>query len=224
MKTIVIAEQLTFPGCVDDLESFRLWVTSDEFPEKARVSYLDGEFWVDLPMERLGHNQCKKAITNVLSDLITSAERGLDCPDGMLLSNLDAGLSTQPEFMFIATETLDSGAVTILRGDDSLEVIGSPDMTLEVISPTSVEKDTVHLRRLYWEAGVKEYWLVDSRENSFSFDILRRGAAKFLATRKQQGWIKSQVFGCEFKLSREATKHGVSKFTLEVRLRNTASG
>jgi len=41
----------------------------------------------------------------------------------------------------------------MLRGDDSIEILGSPEMTLEVISPTSVEKDTVHLRRLYWKAG-----------------------------------------------------------------------
>ena len=93
-----------------------------------------------------------------------------------------------------------------MRGDDSIEVFGSPDMTLEVVSPTSVEKDTVDLRRLYWEAGVKEYWLVDSREKTFAFDILRRGPAKFLATTQHQGWIKSQVFGREFKLTREMAK------------------
>jgi Uma2 family endonuclease len=217
MKTIVFAEQLTFPESVHDQDSFRQWVTSDEFPEKARVSYLDGDFWVDLPMERLGHNQCKKAITNTLSSLIESEDRGLDCPDGMLLSNLDVGLSTQPEFMFIASETLESGRATLLGGDDSLEVIGSPDMTLEVISPTSVEKDTVHLRRLYWEAKVREYWLVDSREKSFSFDILRYTSAKFVAARKQHGWLKSQAFGKEFRLLRETSPLGVSKLTLEIR-------
>jgi Uma2 family endonuclease len=217
MKTIIFAEHLTFPETVHDLESFRHWVTSDDFPEEARASYLSGKFWVDLPMERAGHNLCKKAISNVLSNIITTEDSGLDFSDGMLLSNPKVGLSTQPEFMFIATATLESGRVTILRGDDSLEIIGSPDMTLEVISPTSVEKDTVDLRRLYWEASVKEYWLVDSREKSFSFDILRRGASKYIATRKHDGLVKSAVFGREFKLIRETTKHGVSKFTLLVR-------
>jgi Uma2 family endonuclease len=217
MKSIVIAEHLTIPETVTDHKSFRYWVTSDDFPEKAHVSYLNGKFWVDLPMERLGHNQCKKAITNVLSGLIAADEGGLDCSNGMLLTNLEVGLSTQPEFMFVSSESLDAGRVTILRGDDSLEIMGSPDMTLEVISPTSVTKDTIDLRRLYWEAGVKEYWLVDSREKSFSFDILRHGAAKYVTTRKQAGWVKSQVFGREFKLTRATTKHGVTKFTLEMR-------
>jgi Uma2 family endonuclease len=217
MKSVTFAARLTFPESVCDHDSFRHWVTSDDFPEKARASFLDGNIWVDLPMERVAHNLCKTAIASVLSNLNASEDRGLDFSDGMLLPNLGVRLSTQPEFMFVATETLGSGRVSILRGDDSLEIIGAPDMTLEVIGPTSVEKDTVQLRRLYWEAGVKEYWLVDSRAKSFSFDILRRGPSKFLVTRKPQGWVKSQVFGREFKLSKEAAKHGVSKFTLERR-------
>jgi Uma2 family endonuclease len=112
---------------------------------------------------------------------------------------------------------MEAGVATLLRGDDSLEVVGSPDMTLEVVSPTSVDKDTVQLRRLYWEAGVKEYWLVDSRPASFSFDILRTGPSKFMATRKQQGWIKSRVFGREFRLTKTMTKLGISSFKLHVR-------
>jgi Uma2 family endonuclease len=217
MKSIVFAEHVTVPESIRDHAAFRRWVTADDFPEKARVSYLDGNIWVDLPMERVGHNACKKSITNALSTLIAAEDIGLDFSDGMLLTNLEAGLSTQPEFMFIATETLDAGHVTILNGDDAVEIIGSPDMTLEVISPTSVKKDTVDLVRLYFDAAVKEYWLVDSREKSFSFDILRRGPSKFIFTRKNHGWIKSQVFQWELKLTRRTTKHGMSLFTLETR-------
>jgi Uma2 family endonuclease len=217
MKTISFAEHVTFPEYVHDLDTFRRWVTSDDFPEKARVAYLDGKFWVDLPMERAEHNSCKKEFINVLSGLVKAEESGLDFIDGMLLSNLEISLSTVPGYMFISTESLESGRAKLVRGNDSVEVIGSPDMTLEVVSPTSVEKDTVDLRRLYWEAGVKEYWLVDSREHSFAFDILRRGPAKFLTTRKHQGWIKSQVFDREFKLTRKIGKHGMTKFILHIR-------
>ena len=135
----------------------------------------------------------------------------------MLLTNLEVNLSSEPDGMFVSNQCFEEKRAVLIEGDESLEVVGSPDMTLEVISPTSVGKDTVDLRRLYWEAGVKEYWLVDSREKSFSFDILRHGAAKYIATRKQAGWVKSQVFGREFKLTRETTKHGVSKFRLEMR-------
>lgn len=62
-------------------------------------------------------------------------------------------------------------------------------------------------------ASALSYPCLDRREKSFSFDILRRVPAKFLATRKNQGWQMSQDFGHEFKLTRATTKHGVSKFT-----------
>jgi Uma2 family endonuclease len=217
MRSIVIAEQLTIPDTVTDHKSFRRWAASDEFPEHARASYLDGKFWVDLPMERFGHNQCKFEIASVLKNLINSEGLGFPVCDGMLLTNIEAGLSTQPEFMFVSTAALEEGRATLIRGDDSSELIGTPDMTLEVISPSSIAKDTVDLRRLYWEAGVTEYWLVDCREKSFSFDILRHGPARFIVTRKHDGWVKSQVFGREFKLTRTPTKHGISDFTLKVR-------
>src|SRR5690349_7779860 len=108
MKSIVFAEHVTCPDSVHDHESFRQWVLADDFPEKARVSYLDGNLWVDLPMVRAAHNFCKSAITRVLSGFVKSDDRGIDFSDGMLLTNLDVGLSTQPEYMFIASETLEA--------------------------------------------------------------------------------------------------------------------
>ena len=57
-------------------------------------------------------------------------------------------------------------------------------MVLEVVSDGSVRKDTVVLRRAYWEAGVREYWLVDARRDPPSFDILRSTSKAFRAARK----------------------------------------
>ena len=160
----------------------------------------------------------EKQLAKLIRKNVEKAEKsGLFLVDRMLLTNLDVDLSTEPDGMYVSNECLEEGRAVVNEGDEAIEVIGSPDMTLEIVSPTSVEKDTVHLRRLYWEAKVREYWLVDSREKSFSFDILRHTSAKFVAVRKQQGWIKSQVFGREFRLLRETSALGVSTFTLEIR-------
>ena len=217
MTSIVISEQATIPQWVDDLASFRRWTNSPDFPEQGRFAYLGGYLWVDLSMERLIHNRIKSEFGRVGGNIEKDERLGMYLNDRMLLTNLAADLSVEPDGMFLSNISLADGTVVLDQGDDTIEVIGSADMVLEVVSPTSVEKDTVVLRRLYWEAGVKEYWLVDSREKSFAFDILRRGPSKFVATRKNQGWLKSRVFGHEFKLNRETTKHGVSKFTLEMR-------
>ncbi|MBF0544209.1 MAG: Uma2 family endonuclease [Candidatus Riflebacteria bacterium] len=43
---------------------------------------------------------------------------------------------------------------------DEKGVRGAPDLAIEVVSPSSVSKDTIKKRRLYEKHGVKEFWLV----------------------------------------------------------------
>src|SRR5262249_51232036 len=98
-----------------------------------------------------------------------------------------------------------------------VEVQGTPDMVLEVVSRSSVKKDTDMMRRLYWEAGIPEYWLVDARGTPPRFDILRHSTRAYQKTRKQDGWVKSAVFGHAFRLTQKinALKH--PEYTLETR-------
>src|SRR5262249_55628153 len=157
---------------VKDLKSFRRWAKSDEFPERGWFSYLNGELWVDLSMERLAHNKVKGEISIALGALVKAEGLGHFLFDRMLLTHAEAGLSTEPDGMFFTRESLRRGRVQLVQGDESLEVEGGPDMVLEVVSPKSVEKDTEVLPDLYWKAGVREYWLVDPRGEPPTFDIL----------------------------------------------------
>ncbi len=217
MKSIVIGEQARIPEWVHDHSTYRQWMHSSDFPEAGRFAYLDGHLWVDISMERLIHNRIKGEYGRVLGNIEKEEKKGFLCVDRMLLSNLEVDLSTEPDGMFVSNDSLAKGLAVVNAGDDTIEIIGSPDMALEVISPTSVEKDTVHLMRLYWEAKIREYWLVDSREKSFSFNILRYTPTKFITVRKNQGWVKSQVFQREFRLAREITDATVPTFQLETR-------
>jgi Uma2 family endonuclease len=90
-------------------------------------------------------------------------------------------------------------------------------MVLEVVSPSSVEKDTVILRQAYWEARKREYWLVDARKEPLKFDIFRLGPKGYVSTRKQDGWVKSAVFGKAFRLTKTQVSAGRPEFSLEVR-------
>lgn len=103
------------------------------------------------------------------------------------------------------------------RTEGFVELEGSPDMALEVVSRSSVHKDTVILRKAYWEAGIREYWLVDAGSEPVQFEILRHSARGYVATRKHEGWIKSQVFGKSFRLIQDAAPKGNPDFTLQVR-------
>lgn len=46
---------------------------------------------------------------------------------------------------------------------------GGPDVAVEVVSRDSCERDYVHKRRIYEEAGVAEYWIVDPIQRRVEF-------------------------------------------------------
>src|SRR5260370_790088 len=161
-SNIIIEERVCIPAWVDDLESFRRWARSDEFPERGWFSYLNGEIWVDLSMEELfSHNQVKMQFTAVVGGLIRIVETGYFVCDRMLLSNPAADLSTEPDGLFSFYETIQSGRLRLIKGSEEgyIELEGTPDMILEIVSRSSVRKDTVRLRDLYWRGGVWPYRL-----------------------------------------------------------------
>lgn len=205
------------PEWVRDLASFRRWARSADFPERGWYSFLDGGLWVEPNMERLAHNKVKSKISAVLTLLTEQEQVGTYLNDRMLLTNLTAGLSTEPDGMFFSYDAERSGRVKLEHGEDSIEVIGSPEMVLEVISRSSVQKDTAVLRNLYWRAGVKEYWLADPREEDVVFDILRHGPKGYGVARKQAGWVRSSVFGKSFRLSRQNDPLGHPTYRFAVR-------
>src|SRR5262249_36027312 len=149
-----------------------------EFPETGRICYLDGEVWVDMSKEQFfSHNQVKSEYNIVLGTLVKNERLGRYIPDGMLLSNVEANLTAQPDGAFVSRASWETGRVRLIEGvrEGYVELEGTPDMVLEVVSASSVVKDTVTLRALYWRAGIREYWLVDTRGDQLKFDILRWG-------------------------------------------------
>jgi Uma2 family endonuclease len=207
------------PHWVDDFASFRRWTLSPEFPTEGRIDYLQSEIWVDLAMEELyGHNQIKTQYTVVLGGLTASEDLGLFMQDRMRLIHPQIGLSCEPDAMFASWETLQTGRLREIVGAQQgvMELEGTPDMTLEVISESSVQKDTVELKRLYREAGIPEYWLVDARRGRVKFTIFRLTPDGYRAVPPVRGWLKSVVFSKKFRLTQTTNRLGKPKFTLEM--------
>jgi Uma2 family endonuclease len=67
-----------------------------------------------------------------------------------------------------------------------------PDLTIEVVSESSRDRDYTEKRDEYWTAGVKEYWIVDAKLEQIL--ILRRGRAQWTEKRRGRGDF------CETKL------------------------
>jgi Uma2 family endonuclease len=211
---------VSIPTWVVDLESFRRWADADDFPEDGRAWYLKGEVWIDMSKEQFfTHLAVKREFFYVLTGLVKAGDLGLFLPDGLLLSNATADISGKPDATFVAAESIQAKRVQLVEGWDGgfVEMEGSPDMVLEVVSTSSVNKDTVVLRKGYWEAGIREYWLVDARQEPIRFDIFRRTAKGYAASPKRDGWLKSAVFGKSFQLSQRVNALGHPEYTLAVR-------
>jgi Uma2 family endonuclease len=208
------------PGWVVDLASFRRWACSEDFPRRGRFCYLNGELWVDLTMEQLfTHNQVKTEFTLILGALVKGENTGYFFSDRVSLTHPAAELSTEPDGVFVPYDAVRQGRVRFVEGAEEghVELEGTPDMVLEVVSASSVRKDTVLLRDLYWRAGVPEYWLADARRDPPHLDVLRRGRRGYTATRRQAGWLASAAFGRSFRLTQQPDPLGNPRYTLAVR-------
>lgn len=211
---------IAVPEWVTDIESFRRWTDSDDCPHEYRLGWLKGQVWIDMSKEQLfTHLMVKAEYYFHITQVVKEGNLGIFIPDGLLLSNFAADISGNPDGTFLSHETLHSDRVRLLEGAKGgiTEVQGSPDMVLEVVSASSVEKDYDLLRKAYWEADVREYWLVDARKEPPKFDILRHTPRGYVAARKQGGWVKSAVFGKAFQLTRRKNDLGQPEFTLSVR-------
>ncbi len=223
MSTIIVdyGDQIDIPGWISDFGSFRRWFHSPEFPEKGTICFINNDIWVDLSMEELfSHNQVWFEISRVLGNLMKQTKYGLFVPEGMRYSHQESNLSTEPDGMVISNEAIDTGRVKFTASDkgEQTEVIGSPDIVIEVVSRSSEVKDTEWVMTAYFDADIQEYWLVDARDrDNLLFDIFKRGKKEFAATRKQSGWVKSGVLGKTFRLVRSENATGNPEFTLEVR-------
>jgi Uma2 family endonuclease len=208
------------PEWVVDLETFRRWCNSDEFPKEGRIDYIKGTVWVDMSMEQVfTHVQIKTAMTAALFGVAEAGDLGLYLNDGLRLSNEGANLAVGPDGTFISNHSMEEANIQFIQGasEGHTEVEGVPDMVLEIISPGSVNKDTEWLFKAYRDAGIKEYWLVDVRGRRLNFDIFRHRAKGYAATRKRDGWLKSEVFGKSFCLTRREDRFGNLRYGLEVR-------
>jgi len=214
---VFVQGQVVIPDWVDDLDSFCQWRLSEDAPQKGELAFLDTGIWVDLSMEEfLTHNQVKAAYDFAIMSVVQPAALGRYVPDRMLLRNAEANLSTEPDGLFFSWETMRSGRLRLVekQGLGFMELDGTPDLVLEIVSKTSVEKDTVLLRDLYWKAGIAEYWLVDAREAKLSFEILQFTRRGYKVTAAVHGWLPSKVLGKRFRLQKKVDPLGHPQFVV----------
>lgn len=213
--------EVTIPPGAATLDGFRNWAKSDQFPERGRISFIDGEVVAERSPENFDlHYFIKGEIYSLLRNVIRAKDLGRLLFDRCLLTNAEAKLSTEPDAMFLSFASYQAGNAEYFESRTSrgsyVELIGSPDWTLEIVSPSSTRKDTITLKYAYFAAGVIEYWIVDATGYDVRMNILASVERAYVPVRARNGWHRSSVFGAEFRITRHKAKDGLWDYTLEV--------
>jgi Uma2 family endonuclease len=173
------------------------------------------------PEEIETHLKVKAAINTAICILDEEFDLGEFFPDGTLVSNDNAGLSTEPDGTFVKWHSYKSGKVRLKPRKDKpghfMEVIGRPDWVMEILSRWTVAKDTKEMAALYHAARIPEYWLIDAQEEEMSFKILTYRRGGYVEVPPRDGWHKSRVFGCYVRLERQRNRMGRWRYKLHVK-------
>jgi Uma2 family endonuclease len=218
-RSITFEERLTVPAAAFDHAGYRAWVASNAYPAGVRTTFLQGEVLVEMSPESLEtHNQVKLAVTLGIGAFARERDLGIVYPDGALVTNEEAALSTEPDLTFVSWASFDQGRVRLqprAGGTDFVEIVGSPDLVVEVVSDASVKKDTERLRDVYARAGVLEYWLIDARGPGIRFEILANAGGQFVSPHDPSAPRTSGVLGGRWTLTRRTDRPGRSSFSLD---------
>ena len=121
-------------------------------PEDQRVELIDGYFY-DMASPTFGHQSIGGEVYRQIANFIM--ERGGSCRP--FIAPVDVQLDCDEK-------TMVQPDVGIICDKDKIKkwgIYGAPDFLLEVISPSTKQKDYTKKLFKYMEAGVREYWILD---------------------------------------------------------------
>lgn len=219
--SVIIEDQIEIPMDLRSLADFRRWATSDAFPERGRIDWIAGRIEVDMsPEEIFSHGTVKSEIHGVLYTLVKEGNLGYLFVDSTRISSAEGDVSAEPDIVFVSHDALATGRVRLVpkaggKEGRFVELEGAPELIVEVVSDSSVSKDTRRLPLAYYRAGVEEFWLVDARREPIAFSIQRRGPSEFEAVQVDgEGYQASGVLGCRFRLQGQRDARGYWAFDL----------
>ena len=148
------------PGSDDVRISPGVKLTYDDFllfpDDGKRHELIDGEHYVT-PSPNTKHQRIVGSLHGAIWNYLRAHPGGeiFLAPFDVVFSRFDV---VEPDLLYVSK----ARAAQILTAE---HVKGSPDLVIEVASPTTRRRDQTIKRRLYERSGVAEYWVVDPDVN-----------------------------------------------------------
>jgi Uma2 family endonuclease len=82
--------------------------------------------------------------------------------------DLPSGDTVEPDISFISATRFAAGPAP--QPGKFLRIV--PDLTVEILSPATAQKDQTEKKAIYADNGVEEYWIVDSKRREITVYVL----------------------------------------------------
>jgi len=156
-------------------KAFRRWVENRPVTDVNRYELTDGRI-VMTPPAGWGHGEIEANVIHILRNLVKSHDLGrvFGSSTGY---DLPSGDTLEPDASFVSNERWSKGPQ--VGRSQFLKIV--PNLVVEILSPTTAQRDRVEKKRIYEGNGVEEYWLVDpARREVTVFQLIagRYGPAK----------------------------------------------
>lgn len=158
----------------------RLPMSYDEYlqwaDEDTLAEWVEGEVIIHMP-PRNEHQELLGFLFTLLREFVALFDLGKVQIAPFEIKLWPDGPSREPDIFFLKKENLDRLT--------SKRLNGPPDLAIEIISPDSVYRDRDKKYQEYAQAGVSEYWIIDSRPGRRRADFYRldeNGRYRLVAT------------------------------------------
>ena len=126
-------------------------------PEQDRRELIGGDFYFMPPSPNFSHQSISRNLGKLLWDFVMANNIGVvvSAPMDVVFSDFDV---VQPDILFISNEKRSIITET--------NISGAPDLVVEILSPSTADRDRELKLSLYTRFGVNEYWIVDPENNT----------------------------------------------------------
>ncbi|MEO0223242.1 MAG: Uma2 family endonuclease [candidate division WOR-3 bacterium] len=111
--------------------------------------------------------------------------------------NLPGEIFVSPVDVVLGEETVVQPDIVLVLGESKAtlkeRIFGSPDLIIEVVSPSSYKRDRYEKFRIYEEHKVKEYWMVLPGEKVIEVWCLKEGKYVLHSIAVEKGEVESCV-------------------------------
>ena len=161
-------------------------------PADERCELLDGDLLM-VPAQNLKHQRVQFRLGQALGQFILHHDLGefFYAPCDVVLSDTDV---VQPDLLFVSRER-----AHLLRNGENVQ--GAPDLVIEILSPSTADKDRGIKRELYSRHGVREYWLIDPLAETVSIHLQQAGRLALTRTCGRRDTLRSPLLaGLELRV------------------------